>query len=97
MEKIGKVADFQKPKCVMVKGKEIACFLVDGKIHCIENACPHAGGPLCEGDLAEFTVTCPWHGWSFDVRSGDAVNPQYAAGATAYKVEVKGDDVFIDM
>lgn len=53
-------------------GKSIALFKVDGQIHAIENVCPHRGGPVGEGDLAGKVVTCPWHGWSFDVTTGQA-------------------------
>ncbi|MCP4644913.1 MAG: Rieske (2Fe-2S) protein [bacterium] len=51
---------------VDVEGATIALFNVGGRFYATSNACPHEGGPLCDGwtDDGE-TVTCPWHGWQF--------------------------------
>src|SRR4029078_1543856 len=57
-----------------VNGKILAVFSVDGAFHVIDNTCIHRGGPLGEGDLVGHVVTCPWHGWEYDVRSGGCVN-----------------------
>jgi len=57
-------------KCVEVNGQQIALFNVDGTVHAIHNECLHRGGPLAEGELEGHVVTCPWHGWQYDVRTG---------------------------
>ena len=55
----------------------------------------HQGGPLGEGSLDSKTVTCPWHGWKFDVESGvSPVNP--AAKIQTFKVVVEGNDVKVE-
>lgn len=56
------------------KGREIALFNVEGEIYALDNACPHMGGPLGQGCLEGYHVTCPWHGWEFDVRDGACSN-----------------------
>jgi nitrite reductase/ring-hydroxylating ferredoxin subunit len=43
---------------------------VGGTVHAVGGACPHAGGPLADGALDGSRLTCPLHGWSFDVRTG---------------------------
>ncbi len=48
----------------------IAVANVGGQFHAISNTCLHRGGPLGQGSLQGNVVTCPWHGWSFDVTSG---------------------------
>lgn len=48
----------------------IALANVDGQLYAVDSVCPHAGGPLGEGQLSGCTLTCPWHGWSYDVRTG---------------------------
>ncbi len=48
----------------------VALFNVDGQFFAIDGVCPHQGGPLAEGELTGCIVTCPWHGWQFDVRNG---------------------------
>lgn len=55
---------------VVAGGKIFAVFNVDGRFHVLDGLCAHAGGPLGKGTLDGTTVTCPWHGWQFDVESG---------------------------
>jgi nitrite reductase (NADH) small subunit len=75
---------------------EIALFNVDGSFYAIGNTCRHRGGPLGEGSLEGSVVTCPWHGWEYDVTSGvSRVNP--AMRVPVYRTEVKGDEVFIEL
>ena len=77
---------------VEVNGKTLAVFNVDGAFHAIDNTCIHRGGPLGEGDLEGSVVTCPWHGWQYDVTTGACVaNP--AAKVVRYEVKVEGTDV----
>ncbi len=62
---------------VFVGGRSVAVALVDGVVHAVDGTCPHAGGPLAEGRLDGTTLSCPMHGWSFDVASGEChVNPE---------------------
>lgn len=48
----------------------VAIFRVDGRLFAMSGICPHHGGPLGKGRLQGCVVTCPWHGWQFDVRDG---------------------------
>jgi nitrite reductase (NADH) small subunit len=48
----------------------VALFNVEGQFFALDGICPHQGGPLGEGELTGCIVTCPWHGWQFDVRTG---------------------------
>ena len=60
-----------------VNDRAIAVFLIDGKLHAIEDQCPHMGSALSTGHLDGCQVTCAWHGWRFDVRDGAwCDNPQ---------------------
>lgn len=52
-------------------GTELALFNIDGAFHAVENACPHKGYPLADSDLYGSIVQCVWHGWRFDIRSGE--------------------------
>jgi nitrite reductase (NADH) small subunit len=75
-------------------GRIVALFNVDGVISAIDGICPHQGGPLAEGELEGSVVTCPWHGWQFDVRTG-----QNCLGGRVkqpvYEVKVEGHDVLV--
>jgi nitrite reductase (NADH) small subunit len=78
-----------------VDGKTIALANVDGSFHAINNTCLHRGGPLGQGELEGNVVTCPWHGWQYDVTSGKVtMNP--SVGVDCYAVEVRGEDVWVD-
>lgn len=89
---------------------EVAVFLIDGEYHALVNYCPHQGAPLCEGELTgESTVDddwnwtyddtqrhvrCPWHGWVFDVTSGESTDAdQYRM--PSYEVELEDDTVYV--
>ena len=61
-------------RVVDADGRQLAVFNVDGAFHAIDNACPHRGGPLGDGDLEGTTVSCPWHAWRWDVTTGANVN-----------------------
>lgn len=83
-------------RVVEVEGRELALFNVDGIYHCIENACPHRGGPLGEGDLEGRVVSCPWHAWRWDVTTGANTNNP-AVRVAAYPVTVEGGAVFVEL
>jgi nitrite reductase (NADH) small subunit len=77
-------------------GKVVAIANVAGKLFAINNVCLHRGGPLGEGELNGQVVTCPWHGWQYDVTTGKlAANP--TVGVESYAVEIRGNDIFVDV
>ena len=85
----GTIREFQ------VGGKAVAVANVEGEFHAINNVCLHRGGPLADGPLEGNTVTCPWHGWEYDVRTGK-VGQNPTVGVECYAVEVRGEQIFVD-
>ena len=86
----GTIREFQ------LNGTTVAIANVDGKLYAINNVCLHRGGPLGEGELNGKIVTCPWHGWTYDVTTGKTtMNP--AVGVSCYPIDIKGDDVFVEV
>ncbi len=71
---IAKVADCPPGAAleVVAGDRMVALFNVDGTFHALDGVCPHQGGPLGQGVLEGCIVTCPWHGWQFDVRNGQS-------------------------
>ena len=55
---------------IVVAGNIVALFNVDGELHALDGICPHQGGPLGQGALHGCVVSCPWHGWEYDVSDG---------------------------
>jgi len=81
---------------LQVAGKSIALANLQGKFFAINDVCIHRGGPLGQGELTGNVVTCPWHGWQYDVTTGKVVqNP--TMGVACYAVELRGDDVYVDL
>ena len=81
----------------VVAGERIvALFRVEDGVYALDGVCPHQGGPLGQGHLEGCTVTCPWHGWQFDVRNGQH---QFNAAIrqSTFPVRVEGDDIFVDI
>ena len=83
-------------KEVIVGGRVVALFNVEGTFHALDGVCPHAGGPLGEGTLAGSVITCPWHGWQFDVTTGTHCLTE-TIRHTTISVLVKGDDVYVEI
>jgi nitrite reductase (NADH) small subunit/3-phenylpropionate/trans-cinnamate dioxygenase ferredoxin subunit len=78
----GSIREFQ------VDGKTLAISNVGGKFYAINNTCLHRGGPLGQGELDGKIVTCPWHGWQYDVTTGKlAANP--TVGVACYPIELR--------
>ena len=81
---------------VEAEGRELALCNSAGTYYAIDNTCPHRGGPLGEGYLEGNVLTCPWHGWSYDVTTGVCpINPNVAV--KTYPVKVEGADVFVEV
>jgi len=57
-------------KAVNLAGRNILLAKVKGQVFGVGNRCPHMGCSLANGSLKDYLVTCPCHGWSFDVRDG---------------------------
>jgi len=81
---------------VHVGSTVIALANVGGTFYAISNTCLHRGGPLGQGPLEGKVVTCPWHGWQFDVTTGKA-NQDPTAGVPCYPTELRGEEVFVDV
>ena len=81
-------------RTVHVQGREFALWNVDGQFYCIDDQCPHRGGPLGSGSMTDGEVFCPLHGWGFDVRTGacstrpDRPVATYLARVVDGKVEI---------
>jgi nitrite reductase/ring-hydroxylating ferredoxin subunit len=81
----------------VVAGEQIvALFNVGGTLYALDGVCPHQGGPLGKGELTGCVVTCPWHGWQFDVTCGQH---QFAPAVRqpCYVVRVEGESVLVDV
>ena len=95
-------------KIVEIAGRSIGVFNVDGEFHAIRNACPHQLAPLCRGTVSGTTlpsrpnefqygcegriIRCPWHGWEFDLTTGQSVFNPHKVRVKSYQVAVEPQD-----
>lgn len=78
---------------------EIALVRLGGNVLALSNTCCHRGGPLGDGEVdeKESAITCPWHGWRFDCRTGACLDPGNGESVETFTVEVDGDDILVDI
>ena len=94
--KVAKVNEMPAGTCreFHANGKLIALFNVNGQFYATDNTCLHRGGPLGQGVLDGTTVTCPWHGWQYNVTTGETVFNEQMKVET-FEVKVEGDDIIV--
>ncbi len=96
-------------KLVEVAGRSVGIFNLDGEFFALRNSCPHQGGELCRGRVSGFVssggpgdyeysrpgeiVRCPWHGWEFDIRTGQSWFDPRRVRVRRYEVTVEPDVV----
>lgn len=83
--------------CVTVEGLPIALANVGGVIYAFSDVCRHEGGPLSAGVLIEDTVTCPWHGWTYNIRTGKSIVPPIGLRIPTYPVQIEGTAVYVEI
>jgi len=74
----------------------VALANVEGRFYALDGVCPHQGGPLGKGKLEGCTLTCPWHGWQFDVSTGQNLLSESII-QPCLPVRLEGDDVLVDV
>jgi nitrite reductase/ring-hydroxylating ferredoxin subunit len=73
--------------------REIVVLRVAGELHAFDNACPHEGNPLVEGEVLGDVLECAYHGWRFDLGTGACLFGDEPA--RRYEVELVGDELHI--
>ena len=83
-------------KIVNVNGREVGVFNLNGEYFALANRCPHEGYPLVEGALdADCVLTCNWHNWKFDLKTGATI---YGGdNLRIYPVKVEDGAVWLDL
>jgi len=80
-----------------IDGEPIAVFNIAGEYFAIMDVCSHDDGPVAEGEVSGFEITCPRHGAHFDIRDGKALTLPAVVDIPAYPVRVSGDEVQIGL
>lgn len=96
--KVGTVSEVKlgTSRVVETASEPIALYNVEGRIYATSNICIHAGGPVGEGSLSGRDITCPWHGWTYDVTTGGCRTNPYGKIKT-YPVEIRDNDIYVEI
>lgn len=95
---LGHIPDLEEKGRAVIKlgERQIAVFKTDTGIYAINNRCPHEGYPLVQGSLKKnCQLACNWHGWTFDLQSGKAIQGRDAV--KTYPIERRGEDIWVDL
>ncbi len=98
-------------KIVTIRGRQIGVFNVHGEFYALLNRCPHQGGELCKGTLIGLALSpepgvfeltrqgemlkCPWHGWEYDIRTGQSWCDPNDTKVRAYPVTVEPGETLV--
>ena len=96
-QSVGRINDFTpgQGKMVTVNGRHVALFRLGDAFYAIDNLCLHKAGPLCEGFIdGNEVVTCPWHGWSYEIKTGTLVQDP-KIGVSKHDVRIDGDMISV--
>jgi len=86
-----------RPISVTVNGTRMALVRVGEAVHALSDECRHQGGPLGEGSLKGTRLACPWHGWMYDVRTGECVFPRRGARVPTYPARVDEGELWLEL
>ena len=93
--KISEVPNFGK-KVVSVSGREILLVNIKGTLFAVENECPHQGSPLGGAVVKDGYISCPRHGYRFNLTDGKcAEHPEFVL--KTFAVQLNGDEILVDL
>lgn len=79
-----------------IEGVEICLANVNGRLSALNNICPHRQGPLGQGWIEGESVVCPWHSWTFSLKTGASEYPVHER-VDVFGVKVEGEDVLVNL
>ena len=93
---IATLADFGEKSAITVTSDlgKLTLFRVDGEVFATEARCPHAKGPLVAAEICDKTITCAWHGWTFDLVTG-GTDADPTMFVKTYPVHLDGVDIVL--
>ena len=95
-EPVGQVSEFApgRGRMVTVAGRHVAVFRLGDEFFALDNMCLHRGGPLCDGEIRNGVVTCPWHFWSYEIKTGTMVQDP-RVGVSKHEVRITGEEIAV--
>src|ERR1043165_7242049 len=97
-ERVARLHELEDGHPVLVErgGKRLAVTRAGSAVYACDDTCTHQGGPLSGGKLVGGRLVCPWHGWTFDARTGVCLFPRRGGPVTVYPARVETGDVHVE-
>lgn len=84
-------------KLVEVEGARIVVARVGDTVYACGDVCAHRGGPLSDGRLTGTRLACPWHGWMYDVTTGQCLMPSRGGHVPTYRAGVDAGEIWLEI
>ena len=84
-------------KLVELNGTRVVLTRVGDQVYAFGDVCAHKGGPLSEGKLSGTRLACPWHGWIYDLRTGQCTFPGRGASVPSYPARIDADEIWVEL
>ena len=97
-ERVGTVDEIEEGAAkigLLTTGERVAVFKHEGTLSAISNACAHQNGPLGEGRIVFGCVTCPWHGFQYQLRNGRSPDP-FTETVPTYNLDLRGGEIWVE-
>ncbi len=96
---LGAVTELEQTQiqCVEQQGEQYVLIHQQGEFFLLDNHCPHKAAALCEGELSNHEIQCPWHKAKFDIRTGRGLSPLAGKGVNSWPLTVEDGQLFADM
>lgn len=86
-----------RPHLVEAEGKRIVLTRVGDAVYALDDMCVHQGGPLSEGRVTGTRLACPWHGWMYDMKTGQCTMPTRGGSVPSYPVRLEAGQVWVTL
>jgi len=99
MIKVAEVSDIPVGgvKKVSLEDVDIAIFNIGGELYAISDTCTHEQASLSEGDLDGDSISCPRHGATYNIKTGEAIGLPAIISVATYRVKIEGNDIILEM
>lgn len=97
---LGPIEDFPVDvhTCITIQDQSLVVINAGGSLYVIENRCPHAGRPLNNGERAGLILTCPYHGFTYNIKNGKNIDaPDEETPVNTYPVRTEAGRISIEL
>ena len=84
-------------QCINVEDNSLLLIYQSDQFYLLDNLCPHKGAALCEGQLKDDVIECPWHKARFDIKTGSGLSALAGNGVKSWPLTIEGGQLSVDL